>query len=53
MDDLTSISLALGGLFLLLGAWMLRQELRARRLEARLFDLETATAKGSKGKGRS
>jgi hypothetical protein len=52
MDDLTSILLAFGGLFALLGLWLARQEARARRLERRLFELETANPKAPGGKTR-
>ena len=53
MDDVTSLALALGGLFVLLGIWMVRQESRAASLQRRIFELETATEKSDKRKGRA
>lgn len=51
MDDLTSLGLALGGLFALLALWMVRQEIRADRLAKRLSVLETTTKKSGRRKG--
>ena len=48
MNDATTAFLAFAALFAGIAVYLVRLELAARRLEARLATLESATAKGKK-----